>query len=113
MSFGKFFSSFFTKLFAFGFNADTIALAAPLVAINFWYLFFIFLVTFLGAILNYRQKFFITSFSAALFNLSIVIAAFFVDKNAPQNTLYYFSYATVLSGVAQLILHLLVLKTIL
>ncbi|WP_038813863.1 lipid II flippase MurJ, partial [Campylobacter jejuni] len=79
----SFFSSFFTKLFAFGFNADTIALAAPLVAINFWYLFFIFLVTFLGAILNYRQKFFITSFSAALFNLSIVIAAFFVDKNAP------------------------------
>ncbi|MCW1495424.1 murein biosynthesis integral membrane protein MurJ [Campylobacter jejuni] len=111
LSFGKFFFPlFFTKLFAFGFNADTIALAAPLVAINFWYLFFIFLVTFLGAILNYRQKFFITSFSAALFNLSIVIAAFFVDKNTPQNTLYYFSYATVLSGVAQLILHLLVLK---
>lgn len=105
----SFFSSFFTKLFAFGFDAKTIALAAPLVAINFWYLFFIFLVTFLGAILNYKQKFFITSFSAALFNLSIVIAAFFVDKNTPQNTLYYFSYATVLSGVAQLLLHILVL----
>ncbi len=68
------------------------------------------MVTFLGAILNYRQKFFITSFSAALFNLSIVIAAFFVDKDAPQDTLYYFSYATVLSGVAQLILHLMVLR---
>ncbi|HED6851806.1 TPA: murein biosynthesis integral membrane protein MurJ [Campylobacter coli] len=106
----SFFSSFFTKLFAFGFSSDTIALASPLVAINFWYLFFIFLVTFLGAILNYRQKFFITSFSAALFNLSIVIAAFFVDKDAPQDTLYYFSYATVLSGVAQLILHLMVLR---
>ncbi len=43
LSFGKFFFPlFFTKLFAFGFNADTIALAAPLVAINFWYLFFYF-----------------------------------------------------------------------
>ena len=107
--FVSFFASFFTKIFAFGFDEKTIALASPLVAINFWYLFFIFIVTFLGAILNYKQKFFITSFSAALFNLAIVIAAFFVDKNTPQTTLYYFSYATVLSGVAQLILHILVL----
>ncbi|WP_285949205.1 lipid II flippase MurJ, partial [Campylobacter jejuni] len=73
-------------------------------------LFLIVLVAFLGSILNYRQKFFIPSFFAALFILSIVIASFFVDKNAPQNTLYYFSYAAVLSGVAQLILHLLVLN---
>ncbi len=105
----SFFASFFTKIFALGFDKDTIALASPLVAINFWYLFFIFLTTFLGALLNYKQKFFITSFSAALFNLAIVIAAFFVDKNAPLNTLYYFSYATVLSGVAQLILHIFAL----
>ncbi|MBK1999846.1 murein biosynthesis integral membrane protein MurJ [Campylobacter sp. 2018MI35] len=106
----SFFSSFFTKIFAFGFDQKTIEIASPLVAINFWYLFFIFLVTFFGAILNYKQKFFITSFSAALFNLSIVIAAFFVDKNEPLKTLYYFSYATVLSGLAQLILHLIILK---
>ncbi|MBZ7959688.1 murein biosynthesis integral membrane protein MurJ [Campylobacter sp. RM12397] len=106
----SFFSSFFTKIFAFGFDQKTIDIASPLVAINFWYLFFIFLVTFFGAILNYKQKFFITSFSAALFNLSIVIAAFFVDKNEPLKTLYYFSYATVLSGLAQLILHLIILK---
>ena len=72
-------------------------------AINFWYLFFIFVVTFFGALLNYKRKFFLTSFSASLFNLSIVIAAFFVDKNDPHQTLYYFSYATLLSGVAQLV----------
>ncbi|KAA6225355.1 MULTISPECIES: murein biosynthesis integral membrane protein MurJ [unclassified Campylobacter] len=107
----SFFASFFTKIFAFGFDENTIKLAAPLVAINIWYLFFIFLVTFLAAILNYKQKFFITSFSASLFNLSIVIAAFFVDKNEPNQSLYYFSYATVLSGVAQLILHLMVLRS--
>ncbi|MFX3626560.1 murein biosynthesis integral membrane protein MurJ [Campylobacter sp. LH-2024] len=106
----SFSSSFFTKIFAFGFDQKTIDIASPLVAINFWYLFFIFLVTFFGAILNYKQKFFITSFSAALFNLSIVIAAFFVDENEPLKTLYYFSYATVLSGLAQLILHLIILK---
>ncbi|WP_279041407.1 murein biosynthesis integral membrane protein MurJ [Campylobacter helveticus] len=106
----SFFASFFTKIFAFGFDEETIALASPLVAINFWYLFFIFVVTFFGALLNYKHQFFLTSFSASLFNLSIVIAAFFVDKNNPHQTLYYFSYATVLSGVAQLILHLFALK---
>ncbi|MCR2109418.1 murein biosynthesis integral membrane protein MurJ [Campylobacter upsaliensis] len=106
----SFFASFFTKIFAFGFDAKTIALASPLVAVNFWYLFFIFVVTFFGALLNYKHKFFLTSFSASLFNLSIVIAAFFVDKNDPHQTLYYFSYATLLSGVAQLILHLFALK---
>lgn len=106
----NFFAGFFTKIFAFGFNAETIALASPLVAINFWYLFFIFLVTLFGAILNYEHKFFITSFSASLFNLCIVLCVFFVDKNEPLQNLYYFSYAIVLSGVAQLILHLIALK---
>lgn len=104
----SFFSSFFTKIFAFGFDEETIKLASPLVAINFWYLFFIFIVTFIAALLNYRQKFFITSFSSSLFNLSIVIAAFFVDKNNPHETLYYFSYFIVLSGIVQLILHIIV-----
>lgn len=106
----NFFASFFTKIFAFGFNAETIAIASPLVAINFWYLFFIFLVTFFGAILNYEHKFFITSFSASLFNLCIVLCVFFVDKDEPLQNLYYFSYSIVLSGVAQLILHLIALK---
>ncbi|MBK1994060.1 murein biosynthesis integral membrane protein MurJ, partial [Campylobacter novaezeelandiae] len=45
---------------------------------------------------------------SSLFNLSIVIAAFFVDKNNPHETLYYFSYFIVLSGIAQLILHIIV-----
>ena len=90
----NFFASFFTKIFAFGFNAETIALASPLVAINFWYLFFIFLTTLFGAILNYEHKFFITSFSASLFNLCIVICVFFVDINEPLQNLYYFSYKT-------------------
>lgn len=106
----SFFSSFFTKIFALGFDAKTLALASPLVAINFWYLLFIFWVSFLGALLNYRQKFFLTSFSAALFNLSIVIAAFFADSTTPHHTLYIFSYATVLSGAAQLVWHLLILR---
>ncbi|MCX2683596.1 murein biosynthesis integral membrane protein MurJ [Campylobacter sp. MIT 21-1685] len=101
----SFFSSFFTTIFALGFSTQTIALAAPLVALNFWYLFFIFIVTFLACLLNYRQKFFITSFSSALFNISIVLAAFFVEKDSPKQTLYYFSYATILSGAAQLFLH--------
>ena len=104
------FAEFFTKIFAFGFNAQTIALASPLVAINFWYLFFIFLVTLLSALLNYEHKFFVSSFSSSFFNLCIVLAAFFVEKDDVYNNLYYFSYAVVLSGVAQLIWHLLALR---
>ena len=46
----SFFASFFTKIFAFGFDAKTIALASPWVAIKFWYLYFIFVVTFFGAL---------------------------------------------------------------
>ncbi|WP_291952817.1 murein biosynthesis integral membrane protein MurJ [Campylobacter sp.] len=106
----SFFSEFFTKIFAFGFSKEIILLASPLVSINFWYLFFIFLVTFLGALLNYKQKFFITSFSASFFNLFIVIAGFFVSKEEPLNALYYFSYATILSGFMQLIWHIFALK---
>lgn len=106
----SFFAEFFTKIFAFGFNAQTLAIAAPLVAINFWYLFFIFLVTLLSALLNYEHKFFVSSFSSSFFNLCIVLCAFFVEKNDAYNNLYYFSYAIVLSGLAQLIWHLLALK---
>ena len=106
----NFFAGFFTKIFAFGFSAETIALASPLVAINFWYLFFIFLTTLFGAILNYEHKFFVTAFSASLFNLCIVLCVFFVDINEPLKNMYYFSYAIVLSGAAQLILHLIALK---
>ncbi|HEC1792763.1 TPA: murein biosynthesis integral membrane protein MurJ [Campylobacter lari] len=106
----SFFAEFFTKIFAFGFSKETIILAAPLVSINFWYLFFIFLVTFLGSLLNYKQNFFITSFSASFFNLFVVIAGFFVNQDEPLEALYYFSYATVLSGLAQLIWHIFALK---
>ena len=46
------FDNLFTKLIAWGFDDDTIRKAAPLVAINFYYLILIFIVTFLGSLLQ-------------------------------------------------------------
>jgi len=106
----SFFASFFTKIFAFGFSDELIMMAAPLVAINFWYLFFIFLVTLLAALLNYEQKFFITSFSSSFFNLCIIIAAFFIKDKSTLEILYIFSYAVLLSGLAQLLWHIFALR---
>ncbi len=45
------FSHLFAKAFAIGFSEETINLAAPLFAINFYYLPLIFVVTFMGALL--------------------------------------------------------------
>ncbi|WP_300366516.1 lipid II flippase MurJ, partial [Hydrogenimonas sp.] len=47
------FSDGVTRLIAIGFSQEAVRMAAPLVAINFYYLDFIFLVTFLSALLQY------------------------------------------------------------
>ena len=46
------FSSFVTQIIAIGFDKQTITLASPLVAICFYYLPLIFIVTFLAALLQ-------------------------------------------------------------
>ena len=46
-----------TKAIAVGFDATTLQIAAPYVAINFWYLPLIFAVTFIAALLQYKQHF--------------------------------------------------------
>ncbi|MEA3371494.1 MAG: lipid II flippase MurJ, partial [Campylobacterota bacterium] len=53
----------FTKAIAVGFNAQTIEIAAPFVAINFWYLPLIFAMTFLSGMLQYKNHFATTAFS--------------------------------------------------
>ena len=53
-----------------GFDDDMIEKTAPLLAINFYYLNFIFVVTFLATLLQYKNHFATTSFSTALLNIS-------------------------------------------
>jgi len=104
------FSGFITKAIAIGFDAKTIDLAAPLVAINFYYLPLIFIVTFMAALLQYKHHFATTAFSTALLNLAL-IAALLLSKDLDKYEItYYLSYGVLVGGVLQVIVHLLAIK---
>ncbi|WP_151900649.1 murein biosynthesis integral membrane protein MurJ [Sulfurimonas hydrogeniphila] len=97
----------FTKAIATGFDADTIALAAPYVAINFWYLPLIFFVTFLSAMLQYKHHFATSAFATALLNLSLIAALYLSQDKSQSEIVYYLSYGVIIGGVLQLGVHLL------
>ena len=102
------FAPFFTKLIALGFSAELVQKAAPFVAINFYYLLFIFCVTFLAALLQYKEHFATTAFSTALLNLTL-ITALLLYKDADKETIVLaMSIAVVVGGALQLAAHLLV-----
>ena len=104
------FSSLITKLIAFGFDKSTIELASPLVAINFYYLPLIFVVTFIAALLQYKNHFATTAFSTALLNLSL-IAALLISKNLDKYEItFYLSYGVLVGGILQVVVHLYVMK---
>ena len=97
----------FTKAIAVGFSAETIDLAAPFVAINFWYLPLVFAMTFLSGMLQYRHHFATTAFSTALLNLSLIFALYFSQDKSQSEIVYYLSYGVVIGGLLQLIVHLI------
>ncbi len=95
----------FTKALAVGFTQETIEIAAPFVAINFWYLPLIFAMTFLSGMLQYKHHFATTAFSTALLNLSLIAALFLSQDKTQSEIVYYLSYGVVIGGVLQLALH--------
>jgi putative peptidoglycan lipid II flippase len=99
------FSEEITRLIAIGFSDETVAMAAPLVAINFYYLDFIFLVTFLSALLQYKEHFATTAFSTTLLNISMITALLLYRNAPPQEIVYALSYGVLIGGALQLILH--------
>jgi len=104
------FSSFFTQIIAIGFDANSIQLASPLVAICFYYLPLIFVVTFLAALLQYKNHFTTTAFSTALLNLSL-IGALLLSKNFDSYTIvHYLSWGVLVGGFLQVIIHLYAIK---
>ncbi|XPV69748.1 MAG: murein biosynthesis integral membrane protein MurJ [Halarcobacter sp.] len=104
------FSSYITKAIALGFDKATVDLAAPLVAINFYYLPLIFIVTFMAALLQYKNHFATTAYSTALLNISL-IAALLISKNLDKYEItYYLSYGVIIGGLLQVIVHLLAIK---
>ena len=104
------FSYQITDILAYGFSENAKKLAAPLVAINFWYLDLIFIVTFLASLLQYKKHFATTAFSTALLNISL-IAALLISMNMPkEKIIFYMSLGVVIGGIAQVIAHIIVSK---
>ncbi len=100
----------FTKLIAWGFDEATIQAAAPLVALNFYYLLLIFIVTFMAALLQYKNHFATTAFATALLNIAL-ISALLLGKGLPKEVLvWYLSVAVIAGGLMQVAVHMIAIK---
>ncbi len=104
------FSKLITHLIAMGFDDATVDLAAPLVAINFYYLPLIFIVTFMAALLQYKHHFATTAFSTALLNMAM-IGALLLSKDLDKYEItYYLSYGVIIGGILQVLVHVMAMK---
>ncbi len=104
------FSPFFTKLIAVGFDEETVSKAAPLVALNFYYLDIIFVVTFLASFLQYKNHFATTAFSTAFLNIGIIAALLLSRSLPPKEIVWYMSFGVLAGGFFQLLAHLIAAK---
>jgi len=100
----------FTKAIAVGFSAETIEIASPFVAINFWYLPLIFAMTFLSGMLQYKNHFATSAFSTALLNLSLIGALLLSQDKTQSEIVYYLSFGVVIGGVFQLAVHIIAIQ---
>ena len=106
------FSKQATFLIAFGFDEATRTLAAPFVALNFYYLILIFWVTFLTAILHYKHHFATSAFSTALLNLALITALLLAQGQSSEIVVTFLSYGVIAGGVLQLIAHLIAITAL-
>ena len=104
-----FFPEPITKLLAWGWNDALIAKTAPLTSINFWYLDLIFVVTFFATLLQYKEHFATTAMATALLNISMIAALWLYMKEAPQTVAYALSFAVLIGGALQVLVHLITL----
>lgn len=105
-----FFAEILTLLMAWGFSEETRQMAAPFVALNFWYLDFIFVVTFLMALLHYRKHFAVSAFSTALLNLSMIIALLIAKDKEQIEIVWYLSFGVLAGGLLQVLVHIAALR---
>ena len=98
------------KAIALGFDQETLELAAPFVAINFYYLLFIFIVSFLSALLHYKEHFATTAFSTGLLNIAMISALLIAQDKEAAEVVYYLSFGVLAGGFLQLLSHLAMAK---
>jgi putative peptidoglycan lipid II flippase len=104
------FPEFFTKLLAWDWNADLIAKTAPLTTINFWYLDLIFIVTFLGTLLQHKEHFFTTAFSTVWLNIAMIVTLMLFAHSDPKIIVYALSFSILVGGLLQVITHLYTIR---
>ena len=105
-----FFSPYITKLIAPGFDEQTVAFSAKFVAIQFWYLLLIFIVTFLGALLQYKEHFATTAFATVLLNIALIGGLLLSKGSSKEEILSTLSWAVIVGGILQVVVHILVAK---
>ena len=104
------FSHHVEKAVAFGFNEQSLDLAAPLFAINFYYLPMIFVVTFMGALLQYKKHFATSAYSTALLNLAMIGSLLIAQNMEKYDITFYLSYGVLIGGFLQILVHLYAVK---
>lgn len=102
----SFFPEIITKILVWDWTDAKIAETAPFTAINFWYLDLIFMVTFMGTLLQYREHFITTAISTALLNLSMITALFLFMHHEPKTIIYALSFSVLIGGVLQVATHI-------
>ncbi len=100
------FPEFFTKLLVIGWDAKQIAEAAPMMAITFWYLALVFIVTFLGSLLQHKEHFATTAFSTVLLNFAMIGALLIYRDDDPKQVAIALSISVIIGGLMQVALHL-------
>ena len=103
------FPEILTRAIAFG-SPELVQEAIPLTAINFWYLDFVFIVTFLATLLQYKEHFATTAMSTALLNISMIISLLIYMKEEPSTILIALSIAVLIGGILQVTAHLIAIK---
>lgn len=104
------FQGLFAQITAFGYSKEIQTLAAPVIAINFYYLDLIFIVTFLGALLQYKKHFATTAFSTALLNVAMITALFIAQGMGKLQAVYALSFGVLAGGFLQVAVHLYAAK---
>ncbi|MCE3037755.1 murein biosynthesis integral membrane protein MurJ [Helicobacter anatolicus] len=100
-----FFSGFFTKILAYGFSEEKIFLARPIVVINFWYLELVFITTFLSALLQYKNIFWVNAYNTVLLNIFMILSLLIAKSYEGMQIVYLLSYGVLCGGTAQILLH--------
>lgn len=100
----------FTKALAWDWSSDLISKTAPLTVINFWYLDLIFIVTFLGTVLQHKEHFFTTAFSTVWLNIAMIATLMFYAKSEPQTIVYALSFSIIAGGLLQVATHIIAIR---